>query len=292
MRPACVILIIYTVALLFHTTAADIHEKTELANQQQNDDDTSLLRDVENVIDEDFEDDAYRVLKSLQYVEDEDEDFNSEDNDDEDSDIVFEDEEQDDDEFSTDLPEFKNKETAEFFEHLPQQPIDNGDNKSSVVEDNIEVEEVDDELDGLAPKSDIGEEDDEEEDDEDQQPENYTPSPVLPPIVSGHIPWQRPEPVVKDDSNSNFYQDVTYKESEKLKQSTYTSSFRFWYIFFILLFLAIVYKSFTKRKPKNFIELPSSSSSLSWNRNDEKDYLPLHSNNKRNSYYKYEVKSS
>ncbi|CEP15916.1 hypothetical protein [Parasitella parasitica] len=274
MRSIHVILLIYTVAILFHAIAADIREKEELAKSQQNDDDTSLFRVVENIIDEDSEDDAYRILKSLKDVRDDNEDEGI--NGDDDSDIVFdEDEEQDEDDFSADLPEFKNEETSEFFEHLPQQPIDNGDNKLSIVEDNIDIEEVDDILDELAPKHDNEEEDDDEEDDdEDQEPENSTPSPVLPPIVNEHIPWQRPEPVAKGDSNSNFYQDINYKESEILKKPTYTSSVQFWHLFFILLILAIVYSSITKRKPKNLIE-STSSSSLLWNRKDEKDYLPV-----------------
>ncbi|KAL9552226.1 hypothetical protein MBANPS3_003893 [Mucor bainieri] len=314
MRLICVILLISTLALLFHTTVADIDQDTDLSRLQQNDDDTSLFRGVENAIDEDSEDDAYRILKSLQDVRDdemdEDQDFNpdgnEEEDEEEDSDLLFdeeddeEDQDEDEDDFSAGLPEFKNEETADFFEHLPQQPVDNGDNKLSIVEDNIEVEEVDEEMDELAPKPDNGEEDDEEEeeeqDDPDQHNENSTPTPVLPPIINENIPWNRPEPVMKADENSNFYQDINYKESEKLKQnpSSNTSNFQFWHLFFILMVLAIVYNSITKRKPHNFIELPSSSSSssLSWGNKDEKDYLPLHSNNKRNSYYKYEIKSS
>ncbi|KAL7316017.1 hypothetical protein PS15m_005166 [Mucor circinelloides] len=309
MRLICVILLISTLALLFHTTVADLDQDTDLSKSQQNDDDTSLFRGVENAIDEDSEDDAYRILKSLQDVRDdemdEDQDFNQDSNDEEeeeeDSDLLFdedddEDQDEDEDDFSTGLPEFKNEETADFFEHLPQQPVDNGDNKLSIIEDNIEVEEVDEEMDELAPKPDNGEEDDEEEeeeDDQDQHIETSTPTPVLPPIINENIPWNRPEPVMKADENSNFYQDIIYKESEKLKQkSSSTSNFQFWHLFFILMILAIVYNSITKRKPHNFIELPSSSSSLPWGNKDEKDYLPLHSNNKRNSYYKYEIKSS
>lgn len=315
MRLICVILLISTLALLFHTTVADIDQDTDLSKPQQNDDDTSLFRGVENAIDEDSKDDAYRILKSLQDVRDddmdEDQDFNPDSNDDqedddeeeEDSDLLFdeddddEDQEEDEDDFSADLPEFKNEETADFFEHLPQQPVDNGDNKLSIVEDNIEVEEVDDEMDELAPKPDNGEEEEEEEeeqDDADQHDENSTPTPVLPPIINENIPWNRPEPVMKADENSNFYQDINYKESEKRKQtsSSNTSNFQFWHLFFILMVLAIVYNSITKRKPHNFIELSSSSSSLPWGNKDEKDYLPLHSNSKRNSYYKYEIKSS
>lgn len=270
MRLICVILLISTLTLLFHTTVADIDQDTDLSKLQQNDDDTSLFRGVENAIDEDSEDDAYRILKSLQDVRDdemeEDQDFNPDSNDDEeeeeqeeDSDLLFdedddEDQEEDEDDFSADLPEFKNEDTADFFEHLPQQPVDNGDNKLSIVEDNIEVEEVDDEMDELAPKLDNGEEDDEEEeeeqDDPDQHNENSTPAPVLPPIVNENIPWNRPEPVMKADDNSNFYQDINYKESEKLKQkpTSTTSNFQFWHIFFILMVLAIVYNSITKRK--------------------------------------------
>ncbi|KAK4515032.1 uncharacterized protein ATC70_002641 [Mucor velutinosus] len=309
MRLICVILLISTLALLFHTAAADIDQDTDLTKPQQNDDDTSLFRGVENAIDEDSEDDAYRILKSLQDVTDdemdEDQDFspdsNDEDEDEEDSDLLFddvddEDQDEDEDDFSADLPEFKNEETADFFEHLPQQPVDNGDNKLSIVEDNIEVEEVDEEMDELAPKPDLGEDDDEEEeeqDDSNQHNENSTPTPVLPPITNENIPWNRPEPVMKVDGNSNFYQDINYKESEKVKQNpSSTSNFQFWHLFFILMVLAIVYNSITKRKPHNFIELPSSSSSLPWGNKDEKDYLPLHSNSKRNSYYKYEIKSS
>ncbi|GAN02930.1 hypothetical protein MAM1_0031d02380 [Mucor ambiguus] len=299
MRFICVILLISTLALLFHTAAADVDQDTDLSKPQQNDDDTSLFRGVENAIDEDSEDDAYRILKSLQDVRDdeidEDQDFNPDSDDEEDeeqeedSDLLFdedddEDQDEDDDDFSADLPEFKNEETADFFEHLPQQPVDNGDNKLSIVEDNIEVEDVDEEMDELVPKPDSGEEDDEDEeeeqDDPDQRNENSTPTPVLPPIINENIPWNRPEPVMKADENANFYQDINYKESEKLKQnssSNNTSNFQFWHLFFILMVLAIVYNSITKRKPHNFIELPlsSSSSSLSWGNKDEKDYLPV-----------------
>ncbi|KAL0143560.1 hypothetical protein V8B55DRAFT_1478604 [Mucor lusitanicus] len=269
MRLICVILLISTLALLCHTTAAaDIDQDTDLSKPQQNDDDTSLFRGVENAIDEDSEDDAYRILKSLQDVTDDDmdddQDFSPDSIDDdeeedqeEDSDLLFgeDEDEEDEDDFSADLPEFKNEETADFFEHLPQQPVDNGDNKLSIVEDNIEVEEVDEEMDELAPKPDNGEEDDEEDeeeeqDDPDQHNENSTPTPVLPPIINENIPWNRPEPVMKADENSNFYQDINYKESEKLKQnpSSNTSSFQFWHLFFILMVLAIVYNSITKRK--------------------------------------------
>ena len=265
MRLICVILLISTLALLFHTTVADIDEEKELAISQLNDDDTSLFRGVENAIDEDSEDDAYRILKSLQDVRDdeidEDEEFNQDSNDeedeeeednDDDNDILFDEdedeEEEEDDDFSAGLPEFKNEETADFFEHLPQQPIDNGDNKLSIVEDNIEEEEVDDELDELAPKPD-DEEEEEEEDNEELQIENSTPTPVLPPIVNENIPWQRPEPIIKVNDNSNFYQDINYKESEKLKQKAQTkSNFQFWHLFFIFMILAIVYNSITKRK--------------------------------------------
>lgn len=266
MRLICVILLISTLALLFHTTVADIDEEKELAKSQLNDDDTSLFRGVENAIDEDSEDDAYRILKSLQDVRDddidEDEEFNPDSNEeeegeegDDDNDILFdededEDQDEDEDDFSADLPEFKNEETADFFEHLPQQPIDNGDNKLSIVEDNIEEEEVDDELDELTPKHDDDEEEEEEEEeDNEEQIENSTPTPVLPPIINENIPWQRPEPVMKADDNSNFYQDINYKESEKLKQkSQIKSNFQFWHLFFIFMILAIVYNSITKRK--------------------------------------------
>lgn len=73
-----IILITIFYIVLFNYSVLAIEDEFQIQlkqEEQQNDDDTSLFREVENVIDEDSDEDAYRMLKSLQEVsEDEVED--------------------------------------------------------------------------------------------------------------------------------------------------------------------------------------------------------------------------
>jgi hypothetical protein len=138
-------------------TDTEASTTNSLQSQDANTDDTSLFRGVENAIDEDSEEDAYRILKSLQdsteegYAEEEEEEeeeeidhssskeirerIQPEENDpvEEEEDTIVEveidddeeedGEEEDDEDFSADafLPDFKNEATQDFFQHLPQQ---------------------------------------------------------------------------------------------------------------------------------------------------------------------------
>lgn len=222
----------------------------------QNNDDTSLFREVEDTIDEDSDEDAYRMLKSLQEVSEEDEveeyentnhdkeqDEIHSDDDDESYNDDDEEEEEDDDELSTEFPEFQNEATTEFFETLPKQPIDSLDSKINSGQDTIEEEELDEEIDELEPDQEEEEEENinkeieiKEKEQKDQVQANHN----LPnsPSFDNSIPWQRPD-------SARFYQDIRVKET-KPKQET-EHSFKFWYFFLLSVVLTLLYRSFTHR---------------------------------------------
>lgn len=264
-------LILFLSAVLVHITIAKENQQqnqqqTQLQTPSHNNDDTSLFRDVENAIDDDSEqDDAYRILKSLQDVTQEDEDDDDQDtveeNDDEettedddqeedddhtnieqddDEDVDEEDEDEDEEDFTPEFPEFQNEETTDFFEHLPQQPMDHAiDNQ---LKDDI-IDDVDEDTDELTQP--VAEE---EDDDEQEVTKETVNEPAVPsfPTDNSNIPWQRPD-LVQTDENSNFYQDIYFKDTEKTKLQS-QQGFKIWYIASIFFVLLIVYRSSFKRR--------------------------------------------
>lgn len=316
MRLVCVPSLFILISLIAHIThAIDFTEVNSLQQQQyqqsvsdeSNLDDTSLFRGVENAIDEDTEDDAYRILKSLQDVseddfsEEDDEEVNQmqhgssreiksriqpEEEDDENEEEVEvdieddeneddEEDEEDDEDFSLGpFPDFKNDATADFFEHLGQNP--------SVAEDekDKEQEEEDNEEDNIENHIDIHEaeedynEEEEEEDVVDNKPintnnmnnnnnnnnNNHIPIPVvLPPSQplspisneENSIPWQRPDSkdrLVVNEIDNKFNQDSNYNSSFQHNKQKSTAGFRFWHGVFVLLILVIIFKSSNRKK--------------------------------------------
>jgi hypothetical protein len=258
-------LILFVSAALVHITIAQeqTQQQTQLQTTNHNIDDTSLFREVEDAIDEDSEqDDAYRILKSLQEVTEYDEEDTVEDDedqetaedviedddddateDDEDNDDIIieqegddDDEEEEDDDFTPEFPEFQNEETTDFFEHLPQQPMDHAiDNQ---LKENDDIDEDMDEL--TQPIT-------EEEDDDDEIVKEVIQEPDVSSFpTDNNIPWQRPDPAVKTDDNSHFYQDIHSKTEPKLQYPQ--QGFKIWHILFVLLILVIVYRSSFKRR--------------------------------------------
>jgi hypothetical protein len=250
------LILLLSVGFIQITIAQESQQQTQLQTTNQNIDDTSLFREVENAIDEDSEqDDAYRILKSLQGVteeddtEEEDDEETTEDDDDttEEENIIIErdndddeeqEEEEDDDDFTPEFPEFQNEETTDFFEHLPQQPMDHAiDNQ---FKDDT-IDDIDEDMDELTQP--INEE---EDDDDEEITKETTLEHVVPSFPIDNIPWQRPDPVLQTVDNSNFYQDINFKPSEKTKLQ-HPQGFKIWHILVIFLILVIIYRSSFKR---------------------------------------------
>ncbi|KAI8087248.1 hypothetical protein BDF21DRAFT_450411 [Thamnidium elegans] len=317
MRLICVpnlTIFIFTIFTLSHITFAQ--DSVDQANLQ-NIDDTSLFRGVENTMDEEG-DDADRILKSLQdtsaddFLEDDDQeeevihhssskdikqriqpdegeledDSDNEIDDDIDIEEEEEEEEEDDDDdqedddeedydFSADsFPDFRNEETAEFFDHLPQQ-VSNAENEKLSAEEDDDV--------------DNNEEEDEEEENivdnmNNEKTTNTNNNNNDIPIDT--IPWHKSDPLEKaviDD-------DKFYQEGNMNYGNEYSSSiieFKLWHGMSVLLILAIIYKWVNKSKSNHILD--NNNSSLSWSNRDEKDYLPLHNNNR---HFKWEIKTS
>ncbi|CAO3631337.1 unnamed protein product [Mucor hiemalis] len=332
MRLICVPSLFILISLIAHIThAIDFTEENSLQQQQyqqsvsdeSNLDDTSLFRGVENAIDEDTEDDAYRIFKSLQDVseddfsdEDEeevnqiehstsreiksriqpeeeeegDDEVDMEDDENEDDEEEDEEEEEDEDEdFSLgSFPDFKNDATADFFEHLQQNPSSVEDEKDKEGEEDIEEDNIENHID----IHDVEEDYNEEEDVVDNKPINTNnnnnnnnnipipvvlpPSPPLLPLSNEEntIPWQRPDSkdrLVVNEIDNKFNQDSNYNSSFQHKQKS-TAGFRFWHGVFVLLILVIIFKSSNRKKAHHLLD--SNNSTLPWSK-DEKDYLPV-----------------
>ncbi|KAI9244213.1 hypothetical protein EDC94DRAFT_629803 [Helicostylum pulchrum] len=313
MRLICVpnlTIFIFTVFTLSHKIFAQDVSSLNTLDPQQNIDDTSLFRGVENTMDEEG-DDANRILKSLQdtsaddFSEDDDdqevgqgdqvihhssskdikqriqpdegelEDDTDNDIDDDDDDIEEEEEEEDQDDDDQDeeedydfpadsFPDFRNEETAEFFDHLPQQiSYAEKEKLAAAAEDD---DDDDDDVDNT-------EEEEEEENIVDNMNNEKTTNTNnnnndIPPIDT--IPWHKSDPLEKaviDDDK--FYQEGNMNFGYEYKTSI--TEFKLWHGMCILLVLAIIYKWVNKTKSNHILD----NNNTSWSNRDEKDYLPV-----------------
>ncbi|OBZ89782.1 hypothetical protein A0J61_02163 [Choanephora cucurbitarum] len=283
-------------------------QKEEVANQNlANTDDSSLFRGVENAIDESTEeDDAYRILKSLQDVTDEGEEDSDmdDDNDEADSDLSEQDlidmiheadnddnddnddedddEDEDDEDFVSSFPEFQNEETTEFFKNLPQQSTNKGHMQDEIEQkiENVDQEEEDDQANEPVEEA----EEDEVEEQIKQEEENIEMDHAAAPFEGSQqfIPWKRPDHIIKTD-NTDFYQDINFRESPET--TVKSSRFKLWHFLCIIVILMIVYYRQARKTTNNMVELSNAGPSLSWP--NEKDFLPSHSYNNNNKHFKF-----
>ncbi|KAI9364774.1 hypothetical protein BD770DRAFT_439655 [Pilaira anomala] len=301
MRLICVpnlAIFIFTLFTFSHIISAEQQQVKSIV-EKSNTDDTSLFRDVENIMDEegDDKDDADRILKSLQdtFSDDEEEEDESEqvnhisskdikqriqpddadeeeeeDQEEEDQEEDQEEEDQEEDEeedydFPADaFPDFKNGETSEFFDHFRHQ--ENQEEEKNMPDD----------------ETDIIEEEEEGDDEEVITIENPTTQDDVPLPIDNTITWHKSDPLEKaviDDDK--FYQENNTNQISG-------TEIQLWHGMSLFLVLAIIYKWVNKSKSNHVLD--NSNSSLSWHNRDEKDYLPLHNNSSR--HFKWEIKTS
>ncbi|KAI8370216.1 hypothetical protein BD560DRAFT_396743 [Blakeslea trispora] len=280
-----------TLYLFLIITTVFAQQKGDSANKDlANTDDSSLFRGVENAIDESTEeDDAYRILKSLQDVTDEGEDdsdddepdsssyrglnkHDNDDNDDDDDDDDNDDDDEEDEDFASSL-EFQNEETAEFFKNLPQQSNKKGQLQHE-IEQKIEIVDQEEEIEDDQTNEPTEEEDEEVEEQIKQEEENIAMDESSPLQENQQfIPWKRPDYLSKQ-GNTDFYQDINFRETPSTHSNS--SRFKFWHFLCIVVILMVVY--YNTRKPSNNMTELSNTGAMSWH--NEKEYLPSHNYNK------------
>ena len=295
MRLICVPSLVFLISLLFHITNAiefvdtdSLEQPTQNTVDESNIDDTSLFRGVENAIDEDFEDDdAYRILQSLQDVNEDDYSEEDEDDqvpqhssskdikariqpeedeqymeqiDDEEEEQEEDEEEEEDDEdedFSTDtFPEFKNNAAADFFDNFPLQPPNNEGEKGVTP-----LDEQEDEADSIDTTNDAPEEEDDEYDDESTNNNNIDSTanhniplpniPIKPIQEEDTIPWHRPDSkdrLVANDNDNSFNQQSNYNPTLYVNPTRSTAGFKLWHVLFLLLIVVAIYNRLSTKK--------------------------------------------